>query len=109
MLRRLVVAAWLGFALAALFFYSLAVALDTDIYYLQWQSGDLVEAAVALALLALGFAAAIYVLWPRADRTALIALLLLSALPLASLAAGIARQLPFEDALITLSDNRALR
>ena len=109
MVRRLVVAAWLGFALAGLFFYSLAVALDTDIYYLQWQSGDLVEAAVALVVLALGFAAAIYVLWPRADRTALIALLLVSAIPLASFAAGIARQLPFEDALITLSGHRALR
>ena len=109
MIRRLVVAAWLGFALAALFFYSLAVALDTDIYYLQWQSGDLAEAAVALVVLALGFAAAIYVLWPRADRTALIALLLVSALPLASFAAGIARQLPFEDALIALSGHRALR
>lgn len=109
MVRRLVVAAWLGFALAALFFYSLAVALDTDIYYLQWQSGDLFEAAVALVVLALGCAAAIYVLWPRADRTALIALLLVSALPLASFAAGIARQLPFEDALITLSEHRGLR
>jgi len=109
MLRRFVVAAWLGFALAALFFYSLAVALDTDIYYLQWQSGDLVEAAVAFAVLALASAAAIYVLWPRGDRGALIALLAISLLPLASFAAGLARQVPFDDALRALGENRALR
>ncbi len=109
MRRRLVVAAWLGFALAALFFYSLAVALDTDIYYLQWQSGDLVEAAVALVLLALAFAAAIYVLWPREDRGALIALIAVAALPLASFAAGVARQLPFDDALRAMGESRGLR
>jgi len=109
MLRRLVVAAWIGFALSALFFYSLAVALDTDIYYLQWQSGDLVEAAVALALLALAFAAVVYVVWPRADRRALLVLLAIAALPLASFGAGLARQLPFNDALRTMGENRALR
>ena len=109
MLRRLVVAAWLGFALAALFFYSLAVALDADIYYLQWQSADLVEAAVALAVLAVACAAAIFVLWPRAGRGALLALLAISLLPLASLAAGVARQLPFDDALRALGENRTLR
>ena len=109
MRRRLVVAAWLGFALAALFFYSLAVALDTDIYYLQWQSGDLVEAVVALALLAVAFAAAVYVIWPRADRRALMALLVISALPLASFAAGVARQLPFDDALRAMGESRGMR
>lgn len=107
--RRLAVAAWLGFALSALFFYSLVVALDADIYYLQWQSGDLVEAVVALAVLALAFSAAIYVIWPRADRRALLALIVISALPLASFAAGVARQLPFDDALRAMGDNRGLR
>ena len=107
--RRLIVAAWLGFALAALFFYSLAVALDTDIYYLQWQSRDVAEAAVALGLLALALGAAIFVIWPRDDRRGLIALLAISALPLASFAAGVARQLPFNDALRTMADGRGLR
>ncbi len=50
--------AWLGFALAALFFYSLAVALDADAYYLQWQSLDVVEASVALTGLAVLIACA---------------------------------------------------
>jgi hypothetical protein len=108
MLRRLVIAAWLGFALASLFFYSLAVAIDADIYYLQWQRGDLAEAIVALASLAVVLAAAIYALWPRTDRFALIALLALAALPLASFAAGVARQLPFDDALRAMGENRIL-
>jgi hypothetical protein len=109
MLRRLVVAAWLGFALAALFFYSLAVALDTDIYYLQWQAADLIEAGVALLLLALAFAVVIYLVWPRADRAALLILLAAAALPLASFAAGLARQLPFDDALRALGQNGVVR
>jgi hypothetical protein len=109
MLRRLAVAAWLGFALAALFFYSLAVAIDTDIYYLQWQSADLIETAAAFAVLAVACAAVIYAVWDRSDRTALLVLLAVALLPLASLAAGLARQLPFDDALRALGENRAAR
>ena len=95
--RRLVISAWLGFALAALFFYPLAVALDSDIYYLQWQTRDLVETVAALAALTLLLSVAVYHLWGRSTRGSAVALMAVAALPLASLAAGVARQLPFED------------
>ena len=45
------VCAWLGFTLATLFLYPLAAALDSGIYYLQWQRRDLVETLTALASL----------------------------------------------------------
>ena len=64
---RFAVAGWLG-ALAALFFYPLAVALDSDRYYLQWQPQDLAETAAAWTVLALMFGMAIFRLWrDRAD------------------------------------------
>jgi len=106
--RRLVVSAWLGFALAALFFYPLAVALDTDVYYLQWQRADAVEAGVVIGLLTAVFGALVYAIWPRSGRSALLALVAVAILPLASFAAGLARQLPFDDALRTFGDNRPL-
>ena len=108
MIRRLLVSAWLGFALAALFFYPLVVALDTDVYYLQWQRSDSVEAVVVIALASLVFAALVYAIWPRSGRGPLLALIAVALLPLASLAAGLARQLPFDDALRELGDNRLL-
>jgi len=104
MLRRLVIAAWLGLALAALFLYPLAVALSTDAYYLQWQAGDVVETAVALAGLAAVFGAIVFALWYRSTRAAHGALALVSALPLASFAAGVSRQLPFQRALISAGE-----
>lgn len=107
--RRLVIAAWLGFALAALFFYPLAVALDSDIYYLQWQPLDAIETGTALALLALLFSVAVFHLWGRATRGAAVALLAVAALPLASLAAGVSRQLPFGDFLRDAWENPAVR
>ena len=107
--RRLIISAWLGFALAALFLYPLAVALGTDSYYLQWQRIDVVETAVAWAFLAVMFGFAIFHLWGRTTRGAAIALLAVSVLPLASFAAGVSRQLPFDDFLRDAWENRALR
>ncbi|MBI4265021.1 MAG: sulfatase-like hydrolase/transferase [Acidobacteria bacterium] len=109
MIRRLLIAAWLGFALAALFLYPLAVALVSDSYYLQWQTQDVIESVTALTGLTLAFAAAVFVLWPRSSRSATLALLAVALLPLASFAAGVARQLPFEDALRSAWEGRALR
>jgi hypothetical protein len=108
MMRRLVVSAWLGLALAALFFYPLAAALSSGIYYLQWQRADVIETAVALAALALVLAGIVFAIWGRSTRSATAVLVLVSAVPLASLAAGVSRQLPFEDALIAAGENRAL-
>ena len=109
MVRRLVIAAWLGFALAALFFYPLAAALDANSYYLQWQRQDLAETILALALLTVLFGAAVFGLWPRSSRMATVALLVVAALPLGSLAAGVARQLPWDDALRSAWESRAIR
>lgn len=109
MTRRLVIAGWLGFSLAALFFYPLAAALQADHFYLQWQPMDALEAAAALALLALPAGAVVYALWPRSDRMATLALLALAALPLASFLAGVSRQVPFDDELRDAWANPVLR
>ena len=101
------VAAWLGFALAALFFYPLAVALDSDVFYMQWQRSDTIEAVVALALLWVVFAVLVFALWRRAGRTATLLLAAVAAIPLASFLAGLVRQLPFTDALVTLGNSPA--
>ena len=102
--RATAVSAWLGFALAALFLYPLAVALDSDIFYLQWQRGDTVEAVAALAVLSIIFGVLVFTLWRRTGRAATLGLTAVAALPLASFVAGLVRQLPFEDALIALGD-----
>jgi len=99
MARRIVVSAWLGLALAALFFYPLAAEFDADIYYLQWQARDLVEAAVAVTALALVLSGIIFAVWRRSSRAATAVLLAVAALPLASFAAGVSRQLPFDDTI----------
>lgn len=109
MTRRIVVSAWLGLALAALFFYPLAAALQADIYYLQWQLRDVIETAAAIGTLALILACVIFVAWPRPTRLATAVLVVAAALPLASLAAGVSRQVPFNDALRLAWENRALR
>jgi hypothetical protein len=106
--KRLVVSAWLGLALAALFFYPLAVALSTDIYYLQWRTGDVVETAAALVSLACLFGAIVFAVWPRPTRTAYAVLAAVSVVPLASFAAGLSRQLPFQETLITAGDTGAI-
>lgn len=102
------IAAWLGLALAALFFYPLAVALDSDIYYLQWQTADAIETAAALVVLALLLACIIFVAWPRLTRGATAVLMIVAAIPLASFAAGVARELPFGDALREAGETRGL-
>jgi hypothetical protein len=103
------VSAWLGFALAALFFYPLAVALDADAYYLQWQFGDVVEAIAALAGLTLVLACLVFALWPRSGRLSTIGLLAVAALPLASFAAGASRQLPYDAAMRAAWEYQSLR
>jgi hypothetical protein len=109
LIRRLGLAAWLGLALAALFFYPIADLLNADVYYLQWRREDAIEAGAAIALLALVIGAAIYHLWPRADRVAAVGLFAVAALPLLSLAAGVARQLPFDDAVRAAANNPLVR
>src|SRR5262245_21697303 len=84
-LRRGIVAAWLGFALAALFFYPLAAALAHNAFYLQWQPRDAIEVLVAATVLAALFGAGVYVTWPRTTRQGNAALAALAAVPLASL------------------------
>lgn len=108
--RRLAaISAWLGFALAALFLYPLAVALDSDILYMQWQPRDTAETVAAAVLLAAGFGALVFALWRRPGRGATIGLALVAAVPILSFLAGLARQLPFDDALIGAWENPALR
>lgn len=107
--RRIAVSAWLGFALAALFFYPLAVALDADPYYLQWQFSDLVESIVALAGLTLVLAFILFALWPRSGRLATLGLVAAAALPFASLAAGALRQLPYDAAMLATWEYQPLR
>lgn len=104
-MKTAAIAAWLGFALASLFLYPLAVALDSDLFYMQWQRGDTLEAVAALALLWIIFAALIFAVWRRPGRAATLGLAAVAAVPLASLLAGLVRQLPFEDALIALGDS----
>ena len=106
---RFAVAGWLGFALAALFFYPLAVALDSDRYYLQWQPQDLAETAAAWTVLALMFGIAIFRLWPRSSRWTTCALTAVALVPLMSFGGGLARQLPFDDALRGLWESAAVR
>lgn len=108
-LRRILISVWLGFALTALFFYPLAAALDADIYYLQWQRADLVETVVALFVLAAAAAATVFALWPHSSRWATIGLIALAALPLASFAAGLARQMPYDDEVRLAWQSRSLR
>jgi hypothetical protein len=103
------VSAWLGFALAGLFFYPLAVALDADAYYLQWQFGDVVESSAALAGLALLLASLVFALWPRSGRLSTIGLVAIATLPLASFAAGASRQLPYDAAMRAAWEHQALR
>ncbi len=109
MRRRTLIAAWLGFALAGLFFYPLAAALGSDSFFLQWQRSDAAEFAVAWVLGGALLGIAVFRLWDRPTRGAAAALVAVSLVPMASFAAGVARQLPFEDLLIGLWESRAVR
>ena len=104
-----VVSIWLGFALAALFLYPLAVALDSDIFYMQWQRRDSYEAIAALAVLWVIVGALIFILWRRTTRLGTLALGVVAGIPIASFGAGLARQLPFDDELIRAWENPVLR
>jgi hypothetical protein len=106
---RVAKSAWLAFALAAIFFYPLAAALDSDPYYLQWQPAHSTEAAVALAIVAGVLAVLLYVVLPRNGRGATIALGGLALVPLLSLGAGLSRQLPIDDVLRSWWENGAIR
>lgn len=108
-LRRVLVAAWLGFALAALFFYPLAAVLNSDVYYLQWQPRDTLEAVTALILLGIAIAFGMFKLWHRSERWAVVALVAVAALPLASFAAGVSRQVGYSDELRTAWESPAIR
>jgi hypothetical protein len=108
--RRLAaLSAWLGMALAALFLYPLAVALDSDLAYMQWQARDTIEAVAAFVLLSVVFGALVAAVWRRSGYLSTVALIAIAALPLLSFLAGLSRQLPFEDALIGAWENRLLR
>jgi hypothetical protein len=108
MTRQLVLAAWLGLALAALFFYPLAVALSTDVYYLQWQTADVLETTAALAVMSCLFGIIIFRVWPRSTRASHAVLALVSVVPLASFAAGLSRQLPFQRTIIAAGETVGL-
>jgi hypothetical protein len=92
--------AWLGFALAALFLYPLAGALDSSPYYFQWHPRHTAEALAALALLTPVLGLGVFAVWNRTDRLGHAALFAIAALPLLSFAAGVARQLPVAYSLI---------
>ena len=92
----------MGLALAGWFFYPLASALEGDRYYLQWQPRHSVEAAAALVALTVLFAIGIHGIRNISGRAGAVALLLITAVPLASLACGGIRQLPLRGVLIPL-------
>jgi hypothetical protein len=97
--------AWLGVALAALFFYPLAAALSGDnAFYLQWQHRDVWETVAAMAGLAAIIAAAMAAAWPRLTRGGTLAVAAIAAIPMASLAAGVVQELPFDAALVRAGD-----
>jgi hypothetical protein len=91
---------WLGFSMAALFLYPLAVALDSSPYYLQWQPRHTAEAFAAVALLAPVLALGVFATWNRTTRLGHLALFGVAFLPMLSLAAGVSRQLTFQTWLI---------
>ena len=107
--RLAVRAAWLGFALAAIFFYPLVAALDSDPYYLQWQPAHTYEAGAAMVLIAIVLAGLLYAVLPRSSRRATVALGLITLVPLLSLGAGLSRQLPIDDELKGWWENPAIR
>ena len=98
-MKRMATAAWLGLALAAIFFYPLASALDGDPYYLQWQPQHSTETLVAIAIGAVVLAPLMYLLVDRTDRGGAVGMAVVVSIPLLSLGAGVSRQLPVDAAL----------
>lgn len=107
--RHMLLSAWLGFALAAIFFYPLAASLDSDPYYLQWQPAHSHETLVALGIIGVVLAALCFVVLPKSGRRATLALAGIALVPLLSLGAGVSRQLPIDDALRAWWENPAIR
>ncbi len=101
--------AWLGFALAGLFFYPLAAAIDSDPYYLQWQPAHVWETGAAIVMLTALFGTLVSLTWGRTTRGGMVALALVALIPLLSLGAGISRQLPIDDALRAAWENPRIR
>jgi hypothetical protein len=110
--RRILISAWVGFTLAALFLYPLAGALADDAFYLQWQRQDALEALTAIGLLWLPCALLVHILWrpaTSAGRGATLALMAVAALPLASLVAELLQQFPNDGLLIRAWENPFIR
>lgn len=112
MSRRLWLAAtsaWLGLALAGLFFYPLASAIDAGAYYLQWQPAHTAEAAVAWLVLALVIGVLVFLTWHARGPGGTLGLALVTALPVISLLAGLSRQLPGVDVFRQAWEDPAVR
>jgi hypothetical protein len=107
--RALAGIVWFGIALAGLFFYPLAAALDGNIYYLQWQPAHGGEALLAFGLLAVCGAAAARFCNRLSGRSAAVAWLLLTMAPFASFATAIARQVKWAPDLIRLWEHPLAR
>ena len=107
--RVMLLALWLGFALAAIFFYPLAAALESDPYYLQWQPSHGIEAIVALLLLGVCLGVLLALALQSSSRRATAGLGLIALVPLLSFGAGLSRQLPIDDALRAWWESGAVR
>lgn len=94
--------AWMGVALAGLFFYPLASVLHGNIYYLQWQPAHTLEAVVAYLLVAAVCGAAFHGASRLNGRPGALALVTVSVLPLASFATTVVTQLRLGGSLIPL-------
>lgn len=99
-MRTIAESAWVGLSLAALFLYPLASALDGDPFYLQWQPQHSSEALVALVVLWVALTAAVALVRRLTGIAGAVGLAMVSGVPLASLAAGVSRQLPARGTLI---------
>ncbi len=107
--RALARIVWIGLALAGLFLYPLAAALDGNRYYLQWQPVHGAEALLAFVLLAGCGAAAAHLCSGLAGRRAAVAWLLVAAVPFASFGTAVARQIRWAPDLIRLWEHPLVR
>jgi len=102
-------AAWLGFALAALFLSPLAFALDGNLYYLQWQPSHAKEVAVALPVAAIGLTGLLVAARRLQGLRGAIALAAVAAVPLLSFGVAVVRDLPAARVLIPFWEHPAIR
>jgi hypothetical protein len=101
--------AWMGIALAGLFFYPLASVLHGNIYYLQWQPAHSGEALVGFALVAAICGVAVHAAARLNGLPGALALTAVAALPLASFAAAMVAQLRLRGSLVPLWEHEAVR